>query len=152
MSFIRRQVGLRTDEASASGSLHAKIGDVKSYLSSLQKPRSTVAIGSGTPTPGSTLLEVSGKGVLTWLWLWKDFPTPYGGVRITIDGVVVGEGGQSGGVPGQTYWFCAGQGSFMTVTGPVPISLEYKSSLKIEGVSGYTGTNLTKAYWIYAQE
>ena len=29
MSFIRRQVGLRTDAASATGSLHAKVKDIK---------------------------------------------------------------------------------------------------------------------------
>ena len=32
MSFTRRQVGLRTDVASATGSLHAKVGDMKNTL------------------------------------------------------------------------------------------------------------------------
>lgn len=32
MSFIRRQVGLRTDEASASGSLHAKISKINEII------------------------------------------------------------------------------------------------------------------------
>lgn len=32
MSFIKRQVGLRTDTASASGSLHGKIKDVRNNL------------------------------------------------------------------------------------------------------------------------
>ena len=32
MSFTRRQVGLRTDAASATGSLHAKLGDMKNNL------------------------------------------------------------------------------------------------------------------------
>lgn len=31
-SFIRRQVGLRTDAANAAGSLHAKIADVKNSI------------------------------------------------------------------------------------------------------------------------
>jgi hypothetical protein len=34
MSFIRRQVGLRTDQASATGSLHAKIADLKNRIDS----------------------------------------------------------------------------------------------------------------------
>lgn len=32
LSFLRRQVGLRTDAASATGSLHAKVSDVKDTL------------------------------------------------------------------------------------------------------------------------
>jgi hypothetical protein len=44
LSFIRRQVGLRTDSASASGSLHAKIGEMRAYLGGevlkAQHPRS----------------------------------------------------------------------------------------------------------------
>jgi len=32
LSFLRRQIGLRTDSVDSSGSLHAKVGDVKSYL------------------------------------------------------------------------------------------------------------------------
>ncbi len=32
LSFLRRQVGLRTDSADENGSLHAKIKDVKTYL------------------------------------------------------------------------------------------------------------------------
>jgi hypothetical protein len=35
LSFIRRQVGLRTDAASSTGSLHAKVGDLKSTLPNL---------------------------------------------------------------------------------------------------------------------
>jgi len=32
MSFIRRQVGLRTDAASSTGSLHAKVTEIRNYL------------------------------------------------------------------------------------------------------------------------
>jgi hypothetical protein len=35
LSFIRRQVGLRTDAANAGGSLHAKMGDAKNLLNAV---------------------------------------------------------------------------------------------------------------------
>lgn len=35
LSFLRRQVGLRTDDASASGSLHAKIGDARNLINTV---------------------------------------------------------------------------------------------------------------------
>ncbi len=35
LSFVRRQVGLRTDAANAGGSLHGKVGDLKSTLPGL---------------------------------------------------------------------------------------------------------------------
>lgn len=35
LSFLRRQVGLRTDAASSSGSVHAKLGDIKSYMNNI---------------------------------------------------------------------------------------------------------------------
>ena len=42
LSFLRRQVGLRTDEANAAGSLHAKTKDVKDSI--------TVQIGTSAHT------------------------------------------------------------------------------------------------------
>lgn len=44
LSFLRRQVGLRTDGANASGSLHAKVIDVKNTINS------KLATNIGTPT------------------------------------------------------------------------------------------------------
>lgn len=36
LSFLRRQIGLRTDSADAAGSLHAKTGDIKNSLTTLE--------------------------------------------------------------------------------------------------------------------
>lgn len=43
MSFIRRQVGLRTDTADANGSLHAKIRSVKNDTAKIGTPSDTRA-------------------------------------------------------------------------------------------------------------
>lgn len=43
-NFIRRQIGVRTDTASSTGSLHAKIGELRSYTFNLTN---TVTVASG---------------------------------------------------------------------------------------------------------
>lgn len=43
MSFIRRQVGLRTDAADANGSLHAKVRNVKNDTAKIGTPSDTRA-------------------------------------------------------------------------------------------------------------
>ena len=43
MSFIRRQVGLRTDAASATGSLHAKVAAIKNTLYYGTVPKQSIA-------------------------------------------------------------------------------------------------------------
>lgn len=56
MSFIRRQVGLRTDSADASGSLHAKVKDIKDNR--------IPAINSKIGTPSDTRAS---NTVMGWL-------------------------------------------------------------------------------------
>ena len=55
MSFFRRQVGLRTDSASSSGSLHAKAADIKSYLTSKVNNIPGDVWGHGSRSPSATV-------------------------------------------------------------------------------------------------
>jgi hypothetical protein len=104
LSFLRRQIGLRTDSASVSGSLHAKIGDLKNTVSSLantimstlQKPRGNPVLGSFHFNAGSgstTVLDITGRGQLLSVWLQR-YASSGGSVkvRVYIDEVLVSDG------------------------------------------------------------
>jgi hypothetical protein len=61
-SYIRRQLGLRTDAASASGSLHSKVADVKSSLTTEITNKSAIKSiqrGTATFTNGDTDVTIS---------------------------------------------------------------------------------------------
>jgi hypothetical protein len=55
LSFFRRQVGLRTDSASSSGSLHGKAADIKSYLTSKVSNIPGDVWGHGSRSPSATV-------------------------------------------------------------------------------------------------
>ena len=162
MSFIRRQVGLRTDGASATGSLHAKARDIKNEvvssinaINTRQAPRSAKYMGRGRydKTDEITLLNVSGRGTLLWLWMHYDADTPGGGVIITVDGVDILEGGDTI-QRNATGWFVpAADGVLSVVTAyAAPIMLDFASSLKIRTKPGISGTNRAYIYWVYSKE
>ncbi len=74
LSFIRRQVGLRTDSASASGSLHAKVNSIAgkniinygSAIKSIQ--RGTIQLSTSETSKTATISSVStGKTMLNFL-------------------------------------------------------------------------------------
>ncbi len=68
LSFIRRQVGLRTDGASASGSLHAKANAIlnKSVIKSIQ--RGVLTIDSYAKSKTATISAVTtGKTMVSLL-------------------------------------------------------------------------------------
>ena len=68
MSFIRRQVGLRTDAASATGSLHAKVAHAiaRSNIKSIQ--RGTIVLSATETTKDATISAVTPeKTQLTFL-------------------------------------------------------------------------------------
>lgn len=104
MSFIRRQVGLRTDEGDENGSLHAKTKEVKQYLSStivgtelpkIQRPRRTYAHANIVTADvlGTTyeqLYSLSGKGKLRYIIVQCGGPGGYYvNFKIQIDGTDV---------------------------------------------------------------
>lgn len=81
LSFLRRQVGLRTDSADASGSLHAKVKDVKSAVSTIAGKniinhgsaiksiqRGTIQLSTGETSKTATISSVStSKTMLNFL-------------------------------------------------------------------------------------
>jgi len=72
LSFLRRQIGLRTDPADPEGSLHAKLisvrDNINSNVNSRQKPRTPRSGSYSTnSTEYVTALSVSGKGRLVRL-------------------------------------------------------------------------------------
>jgi len=74
LSFLRRQIGLRTDSASATGSAHAKLAHIAgkeivangSAIKSIQ--RGTIALGVADKTKAATISPViTGKTMLSFL-------------------------------------------------------------------------------------
>lgn len=106
LSFLRRQVGLRTDAASSTGSLHAKIGEMRAYLGGevlkVQHPRSIKRIDwSVGSTELTNVLYVTGKGeLLTLAHMHPNQTGDEGLYRIVLDGIEIfngstGYGGQA---------------------------------------------------------
>jgi hypothetical protein len=164
LGFIRRQIGLRTDAASATGSVHAKLGDLRSYLynaidsfvSTRQKPRGVVAgskglFGGGSGSTWVTALNVTGKGKLLGLGFQGQYSSGYD-VRITVDGYVVFSGGVKGNThsfPTKYFYVNPYNGEQTDVSGsPQYAEIEFKSSLKIE----MKGTSDFGTYWLYVLE
>ncbi len=100
MSFVRRQVGLRTDTANSAGSLHAKIGDARNLINSVNVNvnRAPWAAGKtpvwlygkyGTSVPiGTTVtvLTLTGPRIILGGYIATNVGR-YGSETITIDGV-----------------------------------------------------------------
>ena len=150
---ITTQIGKKTDPASDTGSLHAKIADVKNQCDVTVGSRSAArksVIGSGycdNTTGYMVLLSVAGKGTLKSLMLYGDTNTHGGGVRVTIDGVVVFTMGKSGMT---TSWWFHSDGLIDT---PFNLDYEFQSTLLIEGTKqSFTGSNGTIATWHYAKQ
>ena len=106
LSFIRRQVGLRTDAASSTGSLHAKIVEMRAYLGGkvqkVQRPRSIKRIEWTTSSTELTnVLYVTGKGELLALAHMNPTQTVDQGLyRIVLDGIEIFNGNTGkGGTP-----------------------------------------------------
>ena len=162
MSFIRRQVGLRTDIANPDGSLHAKARDIKNgivssinAINTRQAPRSAQYTGRGLYDRVNeiTLLNVSGRGTLLWLWMHRDAAEPRGGVIITVDGVDILEGGGTL-QTNQTGWFVPARDRVLSVVTfcAAPIMLDFATSLKIRTKTGIPGTSDANIFWVYSKE
>lgn len=94
--FLEWAVGLREDTASTTGSLHAKLAELRAtaiaQFATNQKPRGRVAKVTYTPgsTTYSTALSVTGRGILKHLWGFYDNTSSDRAVdvKVTADGVV----------------------------------------------------------------
>jgi len=98
INYFRRQVGLREDAPSESGSLHAKVGDVKQTtvalvadLAAYKAPRFLNYAVTVNPGNTTTMFNItSSAGVLTGLYLMCYLTTAgstiEGALTITLDG------------------------------------------------------------------
>lgn len=155
LSFLRRQVGLRTDDASSTGSLHAKVGELRSQVLIRKKPQGAAgAMGSFSTYTDvwATALNVSGAGRLIGLKLHQNS----GGntsVRVTVDGFLLADVTSSLDNPGYSYPgdnFYMGDG-FITTGKARNAEISFKSSLKLELKSAFQGQTST-LYWLYEKE
>ncbi len=163
LSFIRRQVGLRTDSASATGSIHAKIGDLKNTVSSLantimstlQKPRGNPVLGSFRFDAGSgstTVLDITGRGQLLSVWLERYASSGSVEVRVYIDEVLVSDGqwsfvGSEYGYP--VNWLGSGTSyvqKYGQDVGSGMLNIPFKSRLKVVVSNANNGGLINWAY------
>ena len=175
MSFIRRQVGLRTDAASSTGSLHAEILEMRDYLGGevlkVQRPRSIKRIQWIIYSAELTnVLYVTGKGELLALAHMHPYPTgDRGKYRIVLDGIEIfngstGEGGTPLSWGSSTYYgkafspelaitthsshpTSASWGGLGTIGG---LNLPFSSSLLIQCAQG--GNNWVAGVALYSLE
>ena len=59
LSFLRRQVGLRTDAASVTGSAHAKLAHIVANTGIKSIQRGTIALGANDTTKAATISAVN---------------------------------------------------------------------------------------------
>jgi hypothetical protein len=148
-------VGSDSDSASASGSVHAKIKELRTAL---QKPRGAAgAFGSYTTTASTyaTALSITGKGSLKWLQLVSSGALSY--CRVKIDGYTV-HSGRTAATAGA--WYPAADFLFSTDPGVTAgwsqtahmglLDLNFKTSLVLE-VYGNGGASTT-IKWYYESE
>lgn len=143
LSFLQRQVGLRTDSADPAGSLHAKVGDVKSYLINTiysylvntilprfdyfksKQPRFVVSrCASGEIT---TVLQINGAGYLTGITVAQENPGGSVQLRITIDGVIRVDGITPSLLP-----LAKGVGNYATAQNSIAMLHRFNSSLRVD--------------------
>ncbi|NTW04526.1 MAG: hypothetical protein HGA27_00225 [Peptococcaceae bacterium] len=141
-SFVRRQIGLRTDVDSATGSAHAKLGYIKTAVAAIKKKGYLKTSFGTTSTSYATALDVAGSGKLDFFVVTLSTnSTP--GLKITVDGNVLCDYTLGAGTSSAYYYPIAFFPLFADATkeivaGAVPttqymsLNLEYKASLKIE--------------------
>ena len=59
LSFLRRQIGLRTDSASATGSAHAKLAYIAANTGIKSIQRGTIVLGANDTTKAATISAVN---------------------------------------------------------------------------------------------
>ena len=102
LSFIRRQVGLRTDAADVNGSLHGKVKELRNYFTNvitdatfLSRKTASKSAGSGagwnTVERSFTGPSISGRGILRGIKITGVVQSYNTFVRVvlTVDGVTV---------------------------------------------------------------
>lgn len=164
--FLRRQVGLRTDVASSTGSLHGKVGDLKNMVDAqfalVQKPRGPAgSLGSYGAQPGNnyvTALSLSGiKGELLGLRIKANVNSVTANIKITIDGYVIAEGATSS-FTSNVYQYPTNQLFYENTRLLAPAgvwnlaNMPFKNSLKIEVKDNSGGAVWLTIEWLYLKE
>jgi hypothetical protein len=139
LAWIRLQIGQRTDAASASGSVHAKVKDVKDTLATIQKPRTSKEIGLfSSSSLGTNYVQaglITGRGMLMELQFSNSSGSVFGGnLRVTVDDTVVytlpvNIAGNTTEYPNSGFYF---GGDVSTTGNSYNAMLSFKNSLKLE--------------------
>lgn len=175
VGWMGYQVGLREDSASSTGSLHAKVGELRDYLPSiLRKPRGPAVVsvsGIGVDTY-VTVLDITGRGRLINVIPYIAASSSVAkGIfcKITIDGTefMFAQGNTTTSLalyylptalfpltnPGTGNRFVRADLTFSANHDvPVPINYEFKQSLKVETKKYNTNTYTVGTDVIYELE
>jgi len=169
LSFLRRQIGLRTDVADVAGSVHAKIAELRNVeLTKYQKPRGTTKISWNINSTSLTdILNVSGRGELICL-VHKNYNSSgdHAQYEIAVDGNIIGRMNTGSGgtliafnyyktlsAIGITQVFTSpdsGDVGFTDIAGTGYLGIKFKTSLVIK--TAKTGTNSSVGSLLYAVE
>jgi len=170
LSFLTRQIGLRTDAADPAGSLHAKvryINDTKipttetnltNAINTRQAPRGPVtARGSFSSSNGliwETALNITGKGKLIALGAYSSAAQSLY-VNVTVDGYLFNFASPAVAdyfypAPPYVYTWTNALNTAANGGRPDMFQIEFKTSLKIEIY--YPTANSHTVYWIYVKE
>lgn len=166
IGWLQYHLGLRTDAASSSGSLHGKMAELRTYLYSnislVQKPRTTQVKGSFSTTSSTfvTALSITGKGRLVILQGYSSSNASW--IKIIVDGTTT----IYSTIPNSStmlypsrdfYLHSGGEGeAFATPENGgahynmPPIS--YKSSLQIQLQASQSPLASPVIYWVYEKE
>lgn len=166
LSFIRRQIGLRTDAADVAGSLHAKVKQlndttVPNQVATRQAPRGPVNAGGGYCFTAAetlrTVLNITGKGRLIGASVYAKATGD--AFKLTVDGQIfktatMGTADAFNYPPhnflggGVNITFAGDNINFTTSGSWRNLEIEFKTSLKIE----VTGSIDTVVRWLYSTE
>jgi hypothetical protein len=158
IGWLQYHLGLRTDAASASGSLHAKIGEVRTYLynaiNARQKPRGNLVVGSFGDIRSTglvTVLNIAGRGELLSVWAYMATHSS-GSIKITIDGTVLATGSNPY-YDDSFYLYPVNLfGKYVTDAADSAVNIPFKSSLKIECALLQGSWNWFNVHWAYVLE
>jgi len=136
MSFIRRQVGLRTDSADASGSLHAKITALKSYIETnyFRNKSANWYTHSGGFVPENTettLFSVTGSGIAIFQETCSAYGNNIGDYYLSTQLKIYVDGNLAQTINIGT----VGAGQTVTMVGIIPI-FRFSSSFSVKGAVG----------------
>ncbi len=157
IGWLQYHLGLRTDAASSSGSLHGKMAELRANylpteLPKLQKPRGYGGVGfyRTTSTTPVTALNISGRGALQGIYVHSSSSAQVF-LKITIDGEQFVHTASPW--PGAAGFYTLKVGTYPFDLGAAVspfLTINFKSSLKIEIYVKATTT--ATVYWYYELE